>query len=147
MKSAANVAWCEILPWGSYGRTWCNPSCPSCSCSRRTRPSSWSTGCPCSWCGRTPWSNLSPPCRSGTCSGRRTCLGSRSCTHRNDPGSSSPRRRWSEERRDKRLGERMRGTRGTHEEHTSHVFRTKAKHVEFLAVKRKNNVQWRVMSC
>ncbi|KAF3843562.1 hypothetical protein F7725_002411 [Dissostichus mawsoni] len=35
----------------------------------------------------------SPPCRTGSCSGRRTCQSSHSCTHKNDPGSSSPRRR------------------------------------------------------
>ena len=91
------VMWLVVwLPWGSCGRTWCSRSFPSCSCSRSTRPSSGSTGCPWSWCGHRPWSSLSPPCRTDTCSGRRTGRGSHCCTHRNDPGSSSPRRRRSE---------------------------------------------------
>lgn len=86
----------SVIPWESYDRTWCSHQNPSFAGSQSTPLSSERIADPCSLDDHRPWSSRSPPCRTGTCSDERTCQHSRCWSHRSDPGSSCPRRRWSE---------------------------------------------------
>lgn len=79
-----------------YGRTGWSRWSPSSAGTLGTLLCSGRTGSRCSWASRTAPSSHSPPWWS--CSGWSggACQGSRCHTHRSGPGSSCPRRRWSE---------------------------------------------------
>lgn len=91
----------EIAPLGSCDKNGCCPSsqCPSCQswfqCAegQGSLPFSRRPGYPGSLSGRTPQSNRCPPCRNCSDSGACGCRCSQCCTHRTDPGSSSPHRK------------------------------------------------------